>query len=176
MRAVLIYTLLFPALVYNYAIFSQASPYFFVPGDAPGSKSARHEGVVKSTRPVEQGGWRRHDRKHRGIRRGDCTTLWAYPETLRSWYRRDIPLPLEPDPLFLPPLLALVFFCFSFSTDTPPRRSFLSVLRVGGWWRDSGWLDDRTRGGFERRAGMQRRTLKSSPLVPTNLFFFAAEV
>lgn len=51
--SVLIYTLLFPALVYNYAIFSQTRPYFFVPGDAPRSKSARHGGVVKSTRLVE---------------------------------------------------------------------------------------------------------------------------
>lgn len=50
----MIYTLLFLALVYNYAIFSQTSPYFFVPGDAPRSKSARHEGVVKSTRLEER--------------------------------------------------------------------------------------------------------------------------
>lgn len=70
-KAVLIYTLLFPALVYNYAIFSQTSPYFFVPGDAPRSKSARHEGVVKSARP-------RLEAKVSSASPG-VMTLWARP-------------------------------------------------------------------------------------------------
>ena len=59
----------FFALVYNYAIFSPTSPYFFVPGDAPRSKSARHEGVVKSTRLAELekgGGGQNRKRRARG--------------------------------------------------------------------------------------------------------------
>lgn len=42
---VVIYVLLLPALVYNYAIFSRGESYFFVSGDAPGSKSARRRGA-----------------------------------------------------------------------------------------------------------------------------------
>lgn len=53
---VVIYVLLLPALVYNYAIFSRGESYFFVSGDAPGSKSARVAGVHRwSMRKMEWG-------------------------------------------------------------------------------------------------------------------------
>lgn len=53
--AVVIYAPVPPrsAVVYNYAIFSRGKPYFFVPGDAPGSKSARHRGAVGAA-PLER--------------------------------------------------------------------------------------------------------------------------
>lgn len=131
-KAVLIYTLLFPALVYNYAIFSQTSPYFFVPGDAPRSKSARHEGVVKSTRP-------RVEPKVSSASPG-VMTLWARP------YAPGIASPLT-------------FFLFSSSSSFPPSiqhplstcpllLSLLFFLRIG-----VGGLEQ-TR--FERRGGMHQ--------------------
>lgn len=132
--AVLIYTLLFPALVYNYAIFSQTSPYFFVPGDAPRSKSARHEGVVKSTRLVESRGG-----QNQKYRRGDDPL--GVP--LRSWYRPISSLLASPFSLFL-----------SLGRALPLDDPFLSVLRIR---RVGGRAPDDRRGTeFEQRGGMQQ--------------------
>lgn len=116
--AVLIYTLLFPALVYNYAIFSQTSPYFFVPGDAPRSKSARHEGVVKSTRLVES--------------RGE-------PKVSPGWwpFGRTLALLVSPDILSS----CLSFFPFSFPrSSTPSRRPlFIRFADKAGGWPSTRW-------------------------------------
>lgn len=111
--AVLIYTLLFPALVYNYAIFSRTSPYFFVPGDAPRSKSARHEGVVKSARGVAEP----------KVSSSASPGWWPFHRTLTPYAPAIARYPLSP-------FLSLSLSSFQHSLP------FLPLL-----WISCGWMD-----------------------------------
>lgn len=111
--AVLIYTLLFPALVYNYAIFSRTSPYFFVPGDAPRSKSARHEGVVKSARGVAEP----------KVSSSASPGWWPFHRTLTPYAPAIARYPLSLS-LSLP---------FLFPTLPPLFAPFVDKLWVDGW-------------------------------------------
>ena len=126
--SVLIYTLLFPALVYNYAIFSQTRPYFFVPGDAPRSKSARHGGVVKSTRLVEpeKGGAARNESIVPCQGDDPLGVPWDLTLLVSSRYPPFLPLCSFIPPLPLP--CPFFFYVFFFSPSNTPSCLFIRFL------------------------------------------------